>query len=89
MNVVIYPLIRDLHTNIGTIQSIIAIYSLLMACLIIFVSKLQNVLGRRRTFISGAAIVIIILIIGLICSLLIPVQKKHPEHVKGQVNCEV
>lgn len=56
MNVAIYPLIRDLHTSIGIIQSIIAIYSLLMACLMIFGSKLQNVLGRRRTFISGAVI---------------------------------
>jgi len=56
MNVAIYPLIRDLHTNIGTIQSIIAIYSLILACLMILGSKLQNILGRRKTFISGAVI---------------------------------
>lgn len=55
MNVAIYTLIRDLHTNIGTIQAIIAIYSLLMASLMLLGGKLQNVLGRRRTFLIGAS----------------------------------
>ena len=56
MNVAIYTLIRDLNTNIGTIQAIIAIYSLLMASLMLLGGKLQNVLGRRRTFLTGASI---------------------------------
>lgn len=56
LNVAISSLIRDLHTNIGTIQSIIAIYSLVMASLMIPGGKLQNVLGRRRTFLIGSFI---------------------------------
>jgi MFS family permease len=56
LNVAISTLIRDLHTDIGTIQSIIAIYSLVMASLMIPGGKLQNVLGRRRTFLVGAFI---------------------------------
>ena len=56
MNVAIYTLIRDLNTNIGTIQAIIAIYSLLMASLMLLGGKLQNVLGRRKTFLTGASI---------------------------------
>ncbi len=56
MNVAISTLIIDLHTNIETIQSIIAIYALVMACLMLPGSKLQNILGRRRTFLIGASI---------------------------------
>ena len=56
MNVAIYTLIRDLNTNIGTIQAIIAIYSLIMASLMLLGGKLQNVIGRRRTFLIGASI---------------------------------
>lgn len=36
MNVAISTLIRDLHTNIGTIQIIIAVYTLIMASLMLF-----------------------------------------------------
>ncbi len=56
MNVAIYTLIRDLNTNIGTIQAIIAIYSLVMASLMLLGGKLQNVMGRRRTFLIGASV---------------------------------
>jgi EmrB/QacA subfamily drug resistance transporter len=56
MNVAISTLIVDLHTNVETIQYIIAIYALIMACLMIPGSKLQNILGRRRTFLMGASI---------------------------------
>ncbi|SCG86302.1 MFS transporter [Methanobacterium congolense] len=56
MNVAISTLIRDLHTNIGTIQIIIAVYALIMASLMLFGGKLQKVLGRRRTFVTGASI---------------------------------
>lgn len=55
MNVAIYTLIRDLNTNIGTIQAIIAIYSLVMASLMFLGGKLQNVMGRMRTFLIGAS----------------------------------
>ena len=56
LNVAISTLIKDLNTNISTIQSIIAIYSLVMASLMIPGGKLQDVLGRRKTFLTGAFI---------------------------------
>lgn len=56
MNVAISALIRDLHTTIGTIQIIIATYSLTMASLMLLGGRLQNILGRKRTFLTGAGI---------------------------------
>ena len=56
LNVAIYTLIRDLNTNIQTIQAIIAIYALIMASLMLFGGKLQDVFGRRKTFLMGASI---------------------------------
>ena len=56
LNVAIYTLIKDLNTNIQTIQAIIAIYSLVMASLMLFGGKLQDVFGRRKTFLMGASI---------------------------------
>ncbi|MEN6553412.1 MAG: MFS transporter, partial [Methanobacterium sp.] len=56
LNVAIYTLIRDLSTTIQTIQAIIAIYSLVMASLMLFGGKLQDVFGRKKTFLMGASI---------------------------------
>ena len=56
LNVAISALIRDLHTNIATIQIIIATYSLTMASLMLIGGRLQNILGRKRTFLTGAVI---------------------------------
>ena len=56
LNVAISALIKDLHTNIQTIQYIIAIYSLIMASLMIIGGKIQNILGRKKTFLTGASI---------------------------------
>ncbi len=56
LNVAISALIRDLNTNIQTIQYIIAIYSLIMASLMIIGGKIQNILGRKKTFLTGASI---------------------------------
>lgn len=56
LNVAIYTLIRDLNTTIQTIQAIIAIYSLVMASLMLFGGKLQDVFGRKKTFLMGASI---------------------------------
>ena len=56
LNVAISALIRDLNTNIQTIQYIIAIYSLIMASLMIIGGKIQNILGRKKTFLTGAFI---------------------------------
>ena len=56
LNVAISSLIRDLHTNIATIQIIIATYALTMASLMLIGGRLQNILGRKRTFLIGAGI---------------------------------
>jgi EmrB/QacA subfamily drug resistance transporter len=56
MNVAISTLVQDLHTNVGTIQSIIAIYALTMASLMLIGGQLQNVMGRKKTFLIGAVI---------------------------------
>jgi MFS family permease len=56
LNVAISSLIMDLHTNIATIQIIIAIYALTMASLMLIGGRLQNILGRKRTFLTGASI---------------------------------
>lgn len=56
LNVAISSLIRDLHTNIGTIQTIIAVYSLTMASLMLIGGRIQNIMGRKRTFLTGAGI---------------------------------
>lgn len=56
LNVSISALITDLHTDIATIQSIIAIYALVMASFMISGGKIQDILGRRKTFLLGALI---------------------------------
>ena len=56
LNVAISSLITDLHTNIGTIQTIIAVYSLTMASLMLIGGRIQNIMGRKRTFLTGAGI---------------------------------
>jgi EmrB/QacA subfamily drug resistance transporter len=56
LNVAISSLIIDLHTNIATIEIIIATYALTMASLMLIGGRLQNILGRKRTFLIGAGI---------------------------------
>jgi EmrB/QacA subfamily drug resistance transporter len=56
MNVAITTLVKDLNTTVGTIQFIIAIYALTMAALMLIGGKLQDVMGKKRTFLIGAAI---------------------------------
>lgn len=56
MNVAMTYLVRDLNTTLGSVQSIIAIYTLVMGCFVLFGAKLQDVVGRKKTFLSGAAI---------------------------------
>lgn len=56
MNVAMMYLVRDLHTTLGHVQSIIAIYTLVMGCFVLFGAKLQDVIGRKKTFLTGAII---------------------------------
>jgi MFS family permease len=53
MNVAISAVVVDLHTDLSTIQALIAIYALTMASLMLAGSKLQGVLGRKKTFLIG------------------------------------
>jgi MFS family permease len=56
MNVAMLYLVKDLHTTLGSVQAIIAIYSLVMGSFFLLGAKLQDVIGRKRTFLSGALI---------------------------------
>lgn len=56
MNVAIGKLVEELHTSISFIQAIIAIYSLVMASFMLLGSKIQDILGRKRTFLIGTMI---------------------------------
>jgi len=53
MNVAISAVVVDLHTDLSTIQALIAIYALTMASLMLAGSKLQDVLGRKKTLLIG------------------------------------
>ncbi len=56
MEVSISALVDDLNTNPSTIQSIISIFTLVKAAFILIGAKLQDIIGRKRTFLVGAAI---------------------------------
>lgn len=56
MNVAISNLLIDLNTTVAVIQIIITVYALTMASLILFGSKMQDVVGRKTTFVYGAVI---------------------------------
>ncbi len=56
MNVAISALVEDLHTSLSFIQAIIAIYALVMASFMLVGSKIQDILGRKRTFLIGTLI---------------------------------
>ncbi|MDR0901087.1 MAG: MFS transporter [Methanobrevibacter sp.] len=56
MNVAITELVTDLNTKLTTIQAIIALYSLIIASFMLIGSKLQDVIGRRKSFLAGSVI---------------------------------
>ncbi len=56
MNVAISNLVIDLHTTINFIQVIITVYALTMASLMLLGSKMQDITGRKNSFIAGAII---------------------------------
>jgi EmrB/QacA subfamily drug resistance transporter len=56
MNVSISQLVADFDTDVTTIQTVITLYSLVMAALMITGGKLGDLFGRRRVFAVGLTI---------------------------------
>ena len=56
MNVAISQLVADFDTTVTTIQTVIALYALVMAALMLTGGKLGDIWGRRRAFSIGLVI---------------------------------
>ncbi len=56
MEVSISAIVHDLNTDASTIQTIITVYTLVKAAFMLIGAKLQDFIGRKRTFLVGAAI---------------------------------
>lgn len=56
MNVAITTLVVELNTTLSIIQAIIALYALIIASFMLLGSKLQDILGRKKTFLMGLII---------------------------------
>lgn len=56
MNVSISALVVDLQTDVGSIQMAITIYALIMASLMLIGGELQEIMGRKKTFMIGVVI---------------------------------
>jgi EmrB/QacA subfamily drug resistance transporter len=56
MNVSISQLVKDFHTDVTAIQTVITLYALVMAAFMITGGKLGDLLGRRRAFGVGLVV---------------------------------
>ncbi|MCK9151863.1 MFS transporter [Methanobacterium alcaliphilum] len=56
MNVAISTLVIELNTTLSAIQSIIALYALIIASFMLLGSKIQDIIGRKKTFLAGLII---------------------------------
>ncbi len=56
LNVSLRTIITDLHTNIQSMQWVIAAYSLMLAAFTITGGRLGDLFGRKRMFVTGAII---------------------------------
>jgi len=59
MNVAINNLVQDLNTTVGTIQSIIAVYALIMASFMLLGAKIGEIIGRKKAFLIGVIIYVV------------------------------
>jgi MFS family permease len=59
MNVSIQAFVEDLDTTVSGVQSAIALNALMMAAFVLFGGKLADVIGMKRTFITGVVIYIV------------------------------
>lgn len=53
MNVSISALVADLNTDLPSIQLTIAVYALIMASFMLFGSRMQDIAGRKKSFLFG------------------------------------
>ena len=53
MNVSISALVADLNTDLPAIQLTIAVYALIMASFMLFGSRMQDIAGRKKSFLFG------------------------------------
>lgn len=56
MNVSLSNLVADLNTDIGTIQTIMALYTLTMAVFMLPGAKLADILGKKKVFLAGVSL---------------------------------
>ncbi len=56
LNVSLATIIRDLHTDIQSMQWVITAYALMLAAFTIFGGKLGDIFGRKKMFVVGAII---------------------------------
>jgi EmrB/QacA subfamily drug resistance transporter len=56
MSVAINDLVVDLDTDISTIQAVMAIYTLVMASMMLMGAKLGDMYGRKKVFLIGVAV---------------------------------
>jgi len=56
MSVAINDLVVDLHTTVGTIQAVMAVYTLIMASMMLMGAKLCDMYGRKKVFLIGVAV---------------------------------
>lgn len=59
MNVSIQALVADLNTTVSGIQAAIALNALMMAAFVLFGGKLADIIGMKKTFMTGVIIYII------------------------------
>src|SRR6478672_725781 len=53
MNVSIQALVADLHTTVSGVQTAIALNALMMAAFVLFGGKLADIVGMKKTFMTG------------------------------------
>ncbi len=56
MNVSISQVVADLHTDVSTIQMTMSFYTLITAAFMLLSAKLQDIVGKKKIFLIGAAL---------------------------------
>src|SRR5438309_2742530 len=59
LNVSLSTLIRDLHTNLQSLQWVISAYSLILAALTVTGGRMGDLFGRKKMFMGGAVIFVL------------------------------